>query len=107
MSKRVTLADIARESKVSISTVSLVLRDQPGIPADTRAQVLNAARALGYRPKSGALPNIVPSRARTLHTVGAILKSDAGLGAQANPFYSYVVAGIEDACRRKHINLLY
>jgi LacI family transcriptional regulator len=26
---------------------------------------------------------------------------------QANPFYSYVIGGIEEVCRRDHINLLY
>jgi LacI family transcriptional regulator len=107
MGKRVTLTDIARASKVSVSTVSLVLRNKPGIPAETREQVLRAARELGYRPRNGPLPNVVPARAGTLHTVGVLLKSDADVGAHANPFYSYVVAGIEDACRRKHINLLY
>lgn len=107
MGKRVTLSDIARASNVSVSTVSLVLRNKPGIPAKTREEVLSVARALGYWPKAGPLPNIVPPRASTLHTVGVLVKSDADVGAQANPFYSYIIAGIEDACRRKHLNLLY
>ena len=47
MTKKVTLADIARTSKVSLSTVSLVLRDKPGIPAETRQRIFETAQALG------------------------------------------------------------
>jgi DNA-binding LacI/PurR family transcriptional regulator len=36
MSKKVAQADLARKSRVSLSTVSLVLRDKPGIPLETR-----------------------------------------------------------------------
>lgn len=108
MSKQVKLADIARRSKVSLSTVSLVLRDKPGIPPETRKRVLEAAQLLGYRPK--------PKTARTAHhprpgarphSLGLIVKIEPHETPQANPFYSQVLAGIEEACRRKKFNLLY
>ena len=107
MGKNVTLADVARDSSVSLSTASLVLREKPGIPAETRERVVAAARALGYRPKNAPLPAVGLRRGGKLHTLGLIVKSDAGGGPYANPFYSYVLAGIEDACRRKRTNLLY
>lgn len=44
------LSDIARKAKVSVSTVSLALRNRPQIPTATRERVLAAAQALGYRP---------------------------------------------------------
>ncbi len=44
------LSDIARKAKVSVSTVSLALRNRPQIPAATRERVLAAAQALGYQP---------------------------------------------------------
>lgn len=102
--RTVKLSDIARESGVSISTVSLVLRNKPGIPAETRQRVMNVARGLGYRPKRS---NTRAAASSQLHNFGLVLKSDSDTSPQANPFYSHVLAGIEDACRRRNINLLY
>jgi LacI family transcriptional regulator len=96
------MADIAERSDVSLSTVSLVLRDKPGISVATRQRVLDAARDLGYILKnSNAQPK--PDVA----SVGLILKAEPDRVPQANQFYSHVVAGIETACRQQHINLLY
>lgn len=39
--------------------------------------------------------------------MGLILKSEPGVAPRANPFYSHVLAGIEEICRQKKINLLY
>ena len=44
---------------------------------------------------------------RTLHSLGLLIKADAGRAPTTNPFYAHVLAGIEDACRVKHVNLLY
>lgn len=110
MAKQVTLADIARKSAVSTSTVSLVLRNKRGIPEETRQRVLGAAQTLGYRPKArSSLRGGVSGHRGTsrLYNLGLIVKSEPGLAPQANPFYSQVVAGIEDACRRSKTNLLY
>ncbi len=109
MGKQITLADIARKSKVSLSTVSLVLRNKPGIPEDTRQRVFEAAQALGYkaRPKAAVKSAGVHRSASKLHNLGLIIKSELGITPQANPFYSQVLAGIEEACRKRKINLLY
>jgi LacI family transcriptional regulator len=107
MNKPVKLADIARKSKVSVSTVSLVLRDKPGIPPETRERVLNAAKALGYRPKRFPKPGDPPRPIGKLHSLGLVIKTEPDTPPTANPFYSQVLAGIEDACRRRKINLLY
>lgn len=50
MEKRKTIADIARESGFSQSTVSLVLNNNPRISEDTRAKVLAAIDKHGYKP---------------------------------------------------------
>lgn len=100
--KKITLADIARRSDVSLTTVSLVLRNKPGIgiPAETRQRIMNTAQDLGYRVKT-------PLKARQgLTTIGVILKARADDLPLANPFYSHVYAGIEAACRQNRINLL-
>jgi LacI family transcriptional regulator len=103
--KRVKLSDIAHKSGVSISTVSLVLRNKPGIPPETRQRVLKAAQELGYRPRKSAAHSQLALV--QLHNLGLVVKSEPGLAPQANPFYSHVLAGIEEACRQKGINLLY
>lgn len=107
MAKQATLADVAKKSKVSVSTVSLVLRDKPGIPDATRRRVVAAANALGYTAKHRSTMLQLQQPTNKLANLGLILKADHDLPPQANPFYSYVVAGIEETCRRNHINLMF
>src|SRR5262245_54638308 len=47
--RRPRLADVAARAGVSSGLVSLVLRNQPGPSAPTRARVIAAAQELGYR----------------------------------------------------------
>lgn len=62
---RIRLSEIADRSGVSISTVSRVLNEQPGVSPQTRRQVLTAIDVLGYdrpvrlRPRSGGLVGLV------------------------------------------------
>lgn len=103
MSQRVTLEDIARQSGVSLATVSLVLRDKPGINDETRQRVLDVARVLGYRKR----PQAELVSAQPLQKVGMLIKGSIHDHPQTNHFYSAVMAGIDAACRRKQINLLF
>jgi LacI family transcriptional regulator, galactose operon repressor len=50
MSKAPTIIDVARHAQVSMKTVSRVLNDEPHVSNDARTRVLEAARALSYRP---------------------------------------------------------
>src|SRR5690606_29390252 len=93
---------------------SLVLNDKPGIPDETRERVLQAAKALGYeRATSGSsgtkrrANGNSSRRTVAVRTIGLVIKAIPYQIAATNPFYSYVVAGIEECCRRKRINLLY
>jgi LacI family transcriptional regulator len=97
------MEDIARQSGVSLTTVSLVLRDKPGINDETRQRVLDIARTLGYRKR----PQAEPVLAQSLHRVGMLNKARIDDQPQTNQFYAPVVSGIEAACRRQQINLLY
>jgi len=103
MSQRVTLEDVARRSGVSPATVSLVLREKPGINDETRRRVLDAARELGYRKK----PAADPLAAQALQQIGVVMRARVNDPPRANPFYGPVLAGIEMACRARQINLLY
>lgn len=100
---KVTITDIARDSAVSAATVSLVLRDRPGVSPETRQRVLDSAQRLGYLPKS-ARP--LPSHSN-IHHVGLILKTRPDDSMAVNQFYAPVLAGIEAACRQRDINLIY
>lgn len=46
--KRVTLTDVAKEAGVALSTASLAINDRPRIAHETKAKVIEAAKALGY-----------------------------------------------------------
>ena len=50
LARRVTLRDIARHSGFHYSTVSMALRNRPGIPEETCQRIQAAAREMGYRP---------------------------------------------------------
>lgn len=109
MKRQITLAAIAQESQVSLSTVSLVLRNKPGIPSETRQRVLDAAKRLGYNQSVHQGNRHLPSNRSTnkLQRLGVMVKTEPDLPPAANPFYSHVLDGIADACRRQKINLLY
>jgi LacI family transcriptional regulator len=49
-----TIIDVARQAGVSIKTVSRVMNKEPTVHADTRARVLEAVKALNYRPQLSA-----------------------------------------------------
>lgn len=52
---RVTLKDIARRSGVSVNTVSLALRDMPGVRQQTKDNILRIAEEIGYFGQKGKL----------------------------------------------------
>jgi LacI family transcriptional regulator len=101
MPEKTTINTIAEQSGVSIATVSLVLNGKPGVSQQTRARVLEVATDLGYAVKSSQ------SASLSLNSVGMITKSETNLPAQENPFYSKVMGGIEETCRRNDISLLF
>jgi len=73
------------------------------VSSETRARVFEAAEALGYPLKF----NSASGRASLLETLGMVVKTDHDLRPNENPFYSRVILGIEDACRRSGINLMF
>ena len=86
----ITLKNLAKELKVSISTVSKALRDSPEISNDTIEKVKDLAKKYNYRPNKIALS--LKSN-RTL-TIGVIIPDIL------NRFYSKVLNGIHDSADR-------
>lgn len=89
MSKKISLADIAKSLGVSKTLVSLVLNgkgDKYGINQQTQKKVLAKAKELNYSP------NVVAQGFRTgkTKTIGLIV-SDI-----SNPFYSRIARKVED-----------
>ncbi len=86
--KRVRMRDVATRCGVSISTVSLVLSGDARIPEDTARRVLQAVKAMEYRPSV-----LARSLARRIsRTIGVILPEDAFIHNKA--FYYEALQGI-------------
>jgi DNA-binding LacI/PurR family transcriptional regulator len=105
--RKVTIDDIARHSGASRTTVSLVLRNKPGIGTETRERVWLSAQQLGYQRK----PLASIETGQNVLNIGLILRSRnrnklARLPG-VNAFYSWVLAGVEAAARQHKMNLLY
>jgi LacI family transcriptional regulator len=103
MDKKSTINDVAKLSGVSVSTVSLVMNNKPGVSQETRTRVFEAAETLNYQLK----PAANDGKSSRLTTIGMIVKTDPDMAPQANPFYSKVILGIESGCRQYGINLLF
>ncbi|MFB6982278.1 LacI family DNA-binding transcriptional regulator [Streptomyces scopuliridis] len=83
------IKDVAAEAGVSVATVSRVLNDHPSVSAASRARVLAAVAALGYRP------NAVARSLRTdqTRTLGLVI-SDV-----LNPYFTSLARAVEEEAR--------
>lgn len=101
------MAEVAKVSGVSLSTVSLVLNQKPGIPDETRRRVLSAAQSSGYQRKTNDSVN-KPEKSPQIRKLGVFVKSqiDDPIPPTSNVFYSHVLAGIEESCRLHNLLLM-
>ena len=84
-----TIADVAARAGVSTATVSRVLAGLGQARPDTKARVLEAARALDYRPSEVARS----LKRRTTQTLGLVITDIE------NPYFPQLVRSVEDAAR--------
>jgi len=94
--KAASISDVARESGVSIFTVSAVVNNKAHVRQNLRERVENAIRKLNYRPNLIARSLIK----QKTQTIGMIVPDIA------NPFFPMVVRGAEDAALKQGYNLL-
>ncbi|MFF2847535.1 LacI family DNA-binding transcriptional regulator [Streptomyces sp. NPDC058001] len=90
MTRRPTIADVAKLAGVSRATVSFVLNNRPGVASDTQRRVRAAAEELGWTPSSSARA-LSTGRARA---VGLVLAREPEL-IGTDPFFPAFMAGIE------------
>jgi len=86
----VTIRDIAAQANVSVSTVSLVVRESPLVAPETRKRVLATMAELGYVHNRGAA-------AMRSRKSGVIAVSVNDL---ANPYFAGLASSIERALQR-------
>lgn len=94
--KRVTLTDVAKHANVSRSTVSLVIRNNPRISAQTHQRVLDSIDALGYVYHRAA----ASMRSQTSQTMGLLMTNIH------NPFFAQLTSGIEARLEQANYTLL-
>ncbi|TQV85246.1 LacI family transcriptional regulator [Exilibacterium tricleocarpae] len=93
---KATIDDVAGLAGVSIKTVSRVVNAEPNVRQATRERVLNAVRALNYRPNASAR-SLAGDRS---YLIGLLYD---------NPSANYVTDlqyGVLAACREQHYDLL-
>ncbi len=92
----VTIYDVARESGVSMATVSRVVNNNPNVKPQTRKKVYEAIERLGYRPN--AVARGLASKKTT--TVGVVIPDIS------NAIFAEVARGIEDIANMYHYNII-
>ncbi|SHF44723.1 transcriptional regulator, LacI family [Mariniphaga anaerophila] len=91
-----TIKDIARELKVSPSTVSRALKNHPDISEDTKRAVNELAEKLNYQPNAVALS----LKRQRSNTIGVIIPEIV------HYFFSSVISGIEDVAYEASFNVI-
>lgn len=91
-----TIHDVARESAVSISTVSRVIQGSPNVLPETRARVEEAIRRLDYHP------NRLAQQFRAQQTKNIlVIVPEFG-----NAFFADILAGIESVASKHDYSIL-
>ncbi|MEN2282566.1 LacI family DNA-binding transcriptional regulator [Algoriphagus sp. SE2] len=91
-----TIKDIAKELKISVSTVSRALKDYPGISDETKRKVKEVAEKMNYRPNAIALS----LRKSKSFTIGVIIPEVVHF------FFSTVISGIEEVANSRGYNVI-
>ena len=104
MTRRPTIADVARAAGVSVAVVSYTLNGRPGVADGTRERVLRVAEEFGWRPSAAAR-----SLRSAPRTVGLLLPAAGGApggvlgGEEGLPRF---VAALQAAVRERGVEVL-
>lgn len=92
----VTIHDIARELKISASTVSRALNDNPRISASTKEKIRAVALKLGYQPNTIA-SNLRNQKTNTIGIVVPLINRH---------FFSTFISGVEEVAFEAGYNVI-
>jgi LacI family transcriptional regulator len=94
--KNINIKELARELKLSVSTVSKALRDSYEISAETKQRVLKTAARLNYVPN----PYASSLRGRKSKNIGVVIPE------VADSFFSLAINGIESVAKEMGYHVL-
>jgi len=93
---RVTLKDIAEQTGLALSTISMALNDHPHINVETKQRVRQAALALNYRPHPAAR---ALARKKT-SLIGLVIQN------VMSSFYPEIIQGVEDVAVEQSLSTI-
>lgn len=98
----VTLKDIARECKVSFSTVSKALQGSHEISEETIRKIQKKADEMGYHP------NIAARTLRTNRTydIGVIFEDKTGSGFQ-HQYFAKIISGLQEGAQNHNYDITF
>ena len=92
-----TIRDIAKMAKVSHTTVSRALNNDPNISDKTKRRILALVDKLGFKPDPRAR-NLVLKKSKLIGLVVTDIR---------NPFYAELARGIEDKAHQLGFNVIF
>ena len=95
--ENITIKDIAKESGVSITTVSRVLNEKPDVNDKTRARVLKIIEESNYKPNGMARSLVI----NQTYSIGLIIPDIN------NPYFPEVARGIEDKAQANSYSVVF
>lgn len=103
MSRRVTMAELARLARVDVSTVSRALSDSPKVKQATKDHIRAVASEVGYEVNAAAR-NL---RRQSTQTIGVVVPIDPARGQTiSDPFYLEMLGAISHAAAARDHDLL-
>lgn len=98
----VTIRDVAKRARVSVSTASRALNSSGPVKEETKARVSKAAKEINYTPNAIARGLVT----RKTGNIGFILPASVK-GGTSNPFYSRIFEGVEAETRERNYHLIF
>jgi len=95
--KQVTIKDLARKLRLSVSTVSRALRNLPDINEDTRRKVLELAAGLNYEPNYIA-QSLINKQTRIVGVIVPLI---------ATHFFSNALSGMNEVANEHGYHLMF
>ncbi len=98
------IKEVATAAGVSVSTVSLVVNNKPGISEATRKKVFQAMQEVGYQMPYSLLGN--GKRKNSLRSIQLILYKKHGNVVSDTPFFAKLLEGVEMEAKKRGFGLL-